>query len=170
MKQARYRIAATLSPLLGALMLAACADPPPLYVDQAWVKLNANPEAPAAGYFVVHGGAEAVDLRGVITDRALRVELHESAAGNGGMIEMKPIEKAAIPAKTPVSFAPGGKHLMLWGVNKEAIGQGKLPLTFLFSNGDRIIVDAVIRKAGGAGTPPAPEKMSEDHSAAGKAH
>lgn len=129
------------------LLLAACSDPPPLYVDQAWVRISPNPDTPSAGYFTVHGGEAAVQLRDVITDRALRVEMHESLHKNGKMT-MQPIDSVDIPAKTEVAFAPGGKHLMLFGVNPTAVTQGKIPLTFLFSNGDRIIVDAAVQKAG----------------------
>ena len=148
------RLAALLLVLAAPLLLAACADPPPLYVDRAWVKMNPNPKAPSAGYFTVHGGPVPVELRGVMTDRALRIEMHESLE-SGGMMTMKPVDSVAIPAKTDVTFAPGGKHIMLFGVNPEAVAQGKIPLTFLFSNGDRIIFDAVIQKAEGAAPAPA---------------
>ncbi len=129
--------------------LAACVDPPPLFVDQAWIRISPNKDMPSAGYFVVHGGETPVELRGVMTDRALRVEMHESI-DKGGKMTMQPIDRVAVPARTQVAFAPGGKHLMLWGVNPEAVAQGKVPLTFLFSNGDRIIVDAVVQKTGAA--------------------
>ncbi|WP_319291207.1 copper chaperone PCu(A)C [Sphingobium sp.] len=139
----------SLSVLAAPMLLAACADPAPLYVDQAWIRISPNKDTPSAGYFVVHGGEASVELRDVITDRALRVEMHESTSKDGKMT-MQPIEAVPVPAKTQVAFAPGGKHLMLWGVNPEAVQQGKVPLTFLFSNGDRIIVDAIVQKTGAA--------------------
>lgn len=143
------RVIALFTALAAPLLLAACADPPPLYVDQAYVRVNPNPEAPSAGYFVVHGGEAPVDLRGVLSDRALRIEMHESV-DEGGMMKMKPVDAVAIPARTEVAFAPGGKHIMLFGINPEAVAQGTIPLTFLFSNGDRIIVDTVVQKPAGA--------------------
>jgi copper(I)-binding protein len=142
------------------LALSACGDPQPLYVDQAWIRLSANPSNPSAGYFTVHGGPEKVQLRGVITDRAQRIEMHESMQ-HDGMAMMMPIESADIPAKEKVVFAPGGKHLMLWGINPGAVEQGTMPLTFLFSNGDRIIVDTVIRKPS-EGAPPPPAANASD--------
>lgn len=145
----RQRLIAALLLMLAPLGLSACSNPPPLYVDGAWVRLSPNKDTPSAGYFTVHGGAVPVTLRDVITDRAVRVEMHESM-NEGGMATMKPIASVDIPAKTDVAFAPGGKHLMLWNVNPDAVQQGKMPLTFLFSNGDRIIVDAVIQKTGAA--------------------
>ena len=134
---------------LAPFALAGCGDPPPLYVDGAWIRLSPNADNPSAGYFTVHGGAADVTLRDVITDRAQRVEMHESL-NEGGVMKMKAIDSVAIPAGKQIAFAPGGKHIMLRKVNAAAVEQGKMPLTFLFSNGDRIIVDAVIRKAGAA--------------------
>lgn len=143
------RMLGTFAVLSAPVLLAACADPAPLYVDQAWVRVSPNKDTPSAGYFVVHGGEAPVELRDVMTDRALRVEMHESVTKEG-KVTMQPISAVPIPAKSEVAFAPGGKHLMLFGVNAEAVQQGKVPLTFLFSNGDRIIVDAIVQKAGAA--------------------
>ncbi|AUW58835.1 hypothetical protein C1T17_12775 [Sphingobium sp. SCG-1] len=143
------KLVSVLAVLSAPMLLAACADPAPLYVDQAWIRISPNKDTPSAGYFVVHGGETPVELRDVMTDRALRVEMHESVAKDGKMT-MQPISAVPVPAKGEVAFAPGGKHLMLFGVNAEAVQQGKVPLTFLFSNGDRIIVDAIVQKAGAA--------------------
>ena len=138
--------------LAAPLALAACGDPAPTYIDQAWIRLSPNKDRPSAGYFVAHGGDSATRLRGVLTDYALKVEMHESVEENGVMT-MKTINSVDIPAKGTVTFAPGGKHLMLWGVNDTAISRGKMQLTFLLDNGDRLLVDAVIRKPEGAATP-----------------
>jgi copper(I)-binding protein len=136
-----------------ALALGAC-EKQPLYVDQAYVRLSPNPQSPSAGYFTVHGGPEPVTLRDVITEAAVRVEMHDSRM-HGGMMTMKPLDAVDIPAKTVVRFEPGGRHLMLWNVNPGVAATGKITLTFLFSNGDRILVDAAVQKTGDA--PPAPK-------------
>jgi len=41
---------------------------------------------------------------------------------------------------------------MIWGINDTAISRGKMQFTFLMGNGDRLLVDAVIRKPEAAGT------------------
>lgn len=126
------------------LVLAGCEDKP-LYVDKAWVRLNANAEAPAAGYFTIHGGSSPVTLRDVTTDGAVRVEMHDSQMKDG-MMSMTPIKTVDVEKGQTVNFAPGGKHLMLWSINPTVIARGKITLTFIFSNGDRILVDAPITK------------------------
>lgn len=143
-----------LATLAAPLLLSACGDPAPTYIDQAWIRLSPNKETPSAGYFIAHGGDAATQLRGVRTDYALKVEMHESVSDKG-IMSMKPIDSVDIPANATVAFAPGGKHLMLWGVNDTAISRGKMQMTFLLANGDRLLVDAVIQKPQAAGaTPP----------------
>jgi hypothetical protein len=132
------------------LALGACGDPAPSYIDQAWVRLSPNKDTPSAGYFVVHGGDAGVQLRGVLTDYALKVEMHETISKDG-MTTMERVESVDVPPKGQVAFAPGGKHLMIWGINDTAISRGKMQFTFLMGNGDRLLVDAVIRKPEAAG-------------------
>lgn len=144
---------AVLMSLGSAFALSAC-EQKPLYVDQAYIRLSPNPQSPSAGYFTVHAGTEPVALRDVTTEAAVRVEMHDSMM-HDGMMTMKPIDQVDIPAKGVVRFEPGGRHLMLWSVNPAVAATGKITLTFLFSNGDRILVDAAVQKAGDA--PPAPK-------------
>jgi copper(I)-binding protein len=142
--------------LAAPMLLSACGDPAPSYIDQAWVRLSPNKDTPSAGYFVIHGGDAGTQLRGVLTDYALKVEMHESI-DKDGMMTMQAVDKVDVPPKATVAFAPGGKHLMLWGVNDTAISRGKMQLTFLMGNGDRLLVDAVIRKPEAAGAAAKPE-------------
>jgi periplasmic copper chaperone A len=149
--------------MTAATLLAAttgCSDPPPLYVDGGYVRLNANPKAPSAAYFTIHGGGQPVTLRGVTTEEAVRLEIHESMT-EGGMASMKPVGALDIPAGETVKMEPGGRHIMLWSINPAAIADGKISFTFIFSNGDRILADAVVQKAGGGTTMPVQNNASE---------
>ncbi|WP_088183358.1 copper chaperone PCu(A)C [Sphingobium sp. Z007] len=148
--------------LAAPMLLSACGDPAPSYIDQAWVRLSPNKDTPSAGYFVIHGGDAGTQLRGVLTDYALKVEMHESI-DKDGMMTMQAVDRVDVPPKAKVAFAPGGKHLMLWGVNDTAISRGKMQLTFLMGNGDRLLVDAVIRKPEAAGAAVAKPEGHEGH-------
>ena len=132
---------------LAALSLAGCGKPKPLRVDHAWVRLPAVPRQPAAAYFTVHGGPEAATLIAVTTDVAITAEMHESMT-SGGMASMKPIATVPVPAKTDVAFAPGGRHVMLFDLNPAIRPPRPITLTFSFSNGERILVDAASIAAG----------------------
>jgi copper(I)-binding protein len=151
--RAMRTVLAVLISLGSTFVLSAC-EQKPLYVDQAYIRLSPNPQSPSAGYFTVHASAQPVTLRDVITDAAVRVEMHDNMM-HGGMMTMKPVDHVDIPAKAVVRFEPGGRHLMLWNVNPAVAATGKITLTFLFSNGDRILVDAAVQKPGDA--PPAPK-------------
>ncbi len=145
------------APVALVMTLAGCEQARPLYVDGAYVRLNPNPDNPAAGYFTIHGSAQPLTLRAVDTDAAVRLEMHESMM-NGGMMDMKPLETVDVPAGAKVAFAPGGRHLMIWQINQQAIAAGRMQFKLTFSNGDRILVDAEIQGPGGkpvgAGTAP----------------
>lgn len=148
------------------IVTAGCSDPPPLYVDGGYVRLNANPAAPSAAYFTIHGGGDPVVLRNIATEEAVRLEIHESMT-QGGMASMKPVEAVDVPAKSTVKLEPGGKHVMLWQINQQALADGKMTFTFTFSNGDRILVDAVVQKPDGSAAAPAANAANtaaEDHS------
>src|SRR3546814_3540980 len=72
--------------------------------------------------------------------------MHESVRENG-MATMKPLLRAAVPAKGELEFKQGGKHLMIWGINGAAVRAGKLPMAFVFTNNnnERILFDMVIK-------------------------
>lgn len=132
------------TPAIALLSLAACNQAEPVYVDKAYVRLSPNPDNPSAGYFTIHGGSTAVTLRAVETDAAVRLEMHESMM-HDGMATMTPIDTVDVPAGSKVEFKPGGRHIMLWQVNQQAIAAGKVEFKLTFSNGDRLLVDAVIQ-------------------------
>ena len=136
-----------LAPLIVATALAGCAKPQPLYVDHAWVRLNAVANGPAAAYFTLHGGPAPATLISVATDTAVRAEMHQSM-DQGGIATMTPITSVAIPAKTLVRFAPGGRHVMLFNVNPEIKAGGAMNFTFTFADSERILQTASVIAAG----------------------
>ena len=136
-----------------ALLLAGCLQPAEIGVDQAWVRLAAVKGNPAAAYFTVHGGATDATIIDVTCDLALRSEMHDSM-GAGGMASMKPLGSVRVPANTAVQFRPGGKHVMLFGMNPAVVPGGRtVLLTLTFGDGHRLYRKANVLGAGD----PAPE-------------
>ncbi|MCA0210453.1 MAG: copper chaperone PCu(A)C [Proteobacteria bacterium] len=138
-----------------ALSLTGCGDnlvaAKPLNVVSGHIVMGATPDRPAVGYFRVQGGPQPVQLVAVTADLAQRVEMHESVKENG-VVTMKPLLRADVPAKGELVFKQGGKHLMIWGINGAAVRAGKLPMAFVFTNNnnERILFDMVIKPAEGA--------------------
>ena len=112
---------------------------------------------PAALYFTIHGGPEKVYLNSVLSRSVIRSEVHESKVDpKTGMVTMEPTRKIEIPAKGTVEFKRGGKHVMLWGVNRPARQLKELEAEFIFSNGDRIEARAGVIAEVPASSPSAP--------------
>lgn len=118
----------------GSLALAAtgCRQSPERIVDGAWVRLPAVPGRPAAAYFRVMGGRDATRLIGVEVDGARRSELHES--GNGGMRRLADLP---IPADTIVEFGPGGRHVMLFGLDPRLKAGARTTVRLVLGDGRR---------------------------------
>ena len=133
---------------LAAVTLVSCGKPKPLYVDHAWVRLAAIPSNPAAAYFNIHGGPTDQTLISVTTDVAIKAEMHQTAMTGANMTTMKPLANLAIPAKTMVPFAPGGRHVMLFDMNPGIKRGSTITLTFAFANGERILQEAGVIGAG----------------------
>lgn len=122
-------------------LLAACQPPAQLLVEKANVQLSPVTDNPSVLYFTIRGGPEDTVLRSINSPSILRLEMHETVEENG-MSMMKPITAVAVPKRGKVEFEPGGKHVMVWGVDPGAVKAGKAEFVFSFSNGDKIAVDA----------------------------
>ncbi len=133
------------------VLLAACQPAENVTIDKAWVRLSAVPDNPSAAYFTMTGGARDATLTGVAAPSATRTEMHENMT-SGGMTSMAPIKAIAVRANGTVAFAPGGKHVMLFGLTGAKPG-GTIPLTLSFADGQRTTVWAKVVSAGD----PAPE-------------
>jgi periplasmic copper chaperone A len=137
--------------MLGLIALASCGKPPQLRVDDVKLVLNPVDTAPSALYFTVHGGVQEVYLFSAVSDSVIRSEMHETGKDpKTGMMTMTAQPRIKIPAKGKVEFKRGGKHVMMWGVNLRARRLGETQIQFLFSNGDRILVDAVVQEMDGS--------------------
>ena len=93
----------------------------PLTFDNAWVRVPVAGRPVTAAYCdVTNFGDMPVDIIGFDSHHpGLRVEIHESVE-HDGMMQMRRLARVTIPAKATVSFAPGGKHLMLFGFDGSA--------------------------------------------------
>jgi copper(I)-binding protein len=132
------------------LTLGSCGSPPKLRVDKAVLVLSPVDSNPSALYFTVHGTTEDTTLLFVASPSIIRSEMHESGKDpKTGAMTMRPLKTVPIPAKGKVEFKRGGKHVMMWGVNLPARRLGEIETEYVFSNGLRILVDAVVQEMDG---------------------
>jgi copper(I)-binding protein len=127
--------------------LSGCNAQDDIYVTDAWVRLPAVQGRPAAAYFTLHGYSKDSALINVMSPVAIKSEMHETMA-KGSMTSMAPIERVPLPADSTVAFAPGGRHVMLFDVNRAIRPGSTVPLQLTFTGFPRIEVDAVAVAAG----------------------
>ena len=127
--------------LLGARVEAA-AD---LSIHGATIRLAAVPGRPAAGYFRLDGGP--AKLVAVSSPLAERIEMHSTSTA-GGVMRMAALPAATVRADAPLTFAPGGSHLMIFGLRDVKPG-ASVPLLFRFADG-RTVRSAARAVAAGA--------------------
>lgn len=145
---------ALLSPALfvpAMFALAACGsggeEAAPEQVAHAWVRLPAVEGRPAAAYFELNGGEAGDTLLAIESPRVATIELHETIM-EGGAMRMRPIMSAEVAPGETVSFEPGGRHAMLFGVDPEVTPGTPLALDFRFDSGRDVRVEAVTIAAG----------------------
>lgn len=144
-----------LVPALSAACLWACAPaeetPASIAVENAWVRAPAVTGRPAAGYMTITAGKAGDTLLAASSPAAERIEIHESMATDG-MMTMTPLQSVPVAANESVSFAPGGKHLMLFGLDPKVAPGGTMAIDLKFAKAGKISVTAAVK--GPADVPP----------------
>ncbi|WP_417484757.1 copper chaperone PCu(A)C [Maricaulis salignorans] len=98
---------------------------PAIDVSAAWMRPHPQGRDVTAAYFTVSLDAGAADrLVSARIDGADRVELHgHTMDPETGMMQMRPIGPQEIGTAGPLLFAPGGHHLMVFGLDPVVEGQ-----------------------------------------------
>lgn len=78
------------------------------------------------------------------SDQAERVELHEHSHSDG-MMRMRKLDKLTIAAGESVRLAPGGYHLMLFGLQDGLTQDDIVTVELSFDSGKSVIVNAKAR-------------------------
>ena len=157
--------------LLAALLLAAAgaaqagvnarilpaADPASsesIRVAGAWSRATAPGASVGVVYFEVINSGPADTLLTIECPAAQRVEMHATNSTDG-IMKMRPVSSADIPARGRLSFQPGGLHAMLIGLKQPLEEGGRLPLTLVFQRAGKLRFEAAIQGLGTMNPPPA---------------
>ncbi len=109
-----------------------------LEIEDARVREPVPGRTMTAGYFTARNRADqAVTLVAVSSPAAASVEMHVSEQ-DGDMMRMRQLDSVEIGAGETVRFEPGGRHLMLFGI--ESLPEEGIDLVFERSDGETMTV------------------------------
>lgn len=143
------RSAACAVMILGLLADTSHAAAETVIVRGAWVRAPVAGQPVVGAYLELRSARDAL-LVGAESPSANRVEMHMMTL-EGGVMKMRQVPSIDLPAGKAVSLAPGGLHLMLFGVKAALQPGSKVPLTLTVEAADgtrsAITVDAEVRIA-----------------------
>lgn len=118
-RMARALVWAVILAALPALAHQVQSDAVPggVVLDHPWARATSPEQSNAAVYMQIHNSGDSdIVLHGGQSAIAERVEIHQSREENGLMTMVPLTEALVIPAGETLRLAPGGLHLMLFGV------------------------------------------------------
>lgn len=119
-------------------------------VTDAWARATVPGQPVGAVYMKIDSPSDAALIK-IESDAAKTVGVHAMRVENGVM-QMREHERLDIPAGKTVELAPGGMHLMLFGLRKQlkAAETIQLTMTFIHANKTKTttLVDVPIRPFG----------------------
>lgn len=117
-----------------------------LTIDHPAVSPTRGSVANNAGYLtIINTGPQADRLLSASSPDAARVEVHEHARNQNGLMAMRPVRGGvSIPARGRVQFAPGGLHLMIYSPKAPLRDGGYFPITLTFERAGNVDVVAMV--------------------------
>lgn len=116
-----------------------------VHIVDPWVRAM-PPGSPNTGVFMKlhNGGTGATAVVGASSDAATTVELHTHVM-EGGVAQMRPVERFDLAVDAMHELKPGGDHVMLIGLKGDlAIGQ-QVDVTLRFADGSEQVVSAPVQ-------------------------
>ena len=145
------------SGLIGLLAVGALtpafADGAKLTTSGAWSRPTASAAMPGVVYVTVADSGAPTTLVSVASPVAATAEMHQSLEQNG-MMEMQPVTSLPVAPGKPITFGPGGYHIMLTGLSRALSPGQTFPLTLTFANGSHITITVTVLSM--MANPPAP--------------
>lgn len=115
----------------------SAADEGGIQVVHPWARPTI-PGRPGAGYMSIHNHGKTADrLIGARAKGAEAAELHISET-DGTVVAMRPLDALDLPAGGMARLAPGGPHLMLFGLAQPLAEGDVLPITLVFERAGEI--------------------------------
>ncbi|MBE8716706.1 copper chaperone PCu(A)C [Cellvibrio polysaccharolyticus] len=138
----QYRLALIVAVLFSSF-LSAADDSLPAASD-AWFYLPIPGQSVSAAYLTLSNNTpQDLVLTSVTLAEALRAEIHDHRMVDG-MMQMRPTPDVQVPAGQSIEFAPGGLHVMLYGVSPALTAGDKVNLQLHFEGDMSVAVSAKV--------------------------
>ncbi len=163
-------VVATVTAMALGPFLAACGSAGPsaaaetsgrLVLRNVRVDRPALPGRAAVRLVIVNGTDRDDTLESVSSPDATRADVHRSTTDAQGRSVMGATGALKVPAHSRVTFAPGGLHVMLTGVERDLAVGDTVTLSFTFARAGAHDVDAEVVEPGTGGSPEASRNMDE---------
>jgi len=142
-------LAAALLASAVCLPLSARAHDAAISVTDVWARASAGAADTGAVYATITDTGHPDRLTGASTPAAAMAELHETINANGVM-QMRAVPGLKLEPGKPVTFAPGGYHIMLMGLKQPLKAGDSFPLTLTFEHAPPVTVQATVKPIGAA--------------------
>lgn len=145
----QYQLALLLAVLVPSSLWAADDRLP--VVSDAWFYLPIPGQSVSAAYLRLTNPSDQDRILTAVTlAEAKRAEIHNHLMVDG-MMRMRPVPEVKVPAGASVEFAPGGLHVMLYGVSPSLVAEDVVSLQLHF-DGDVTVTapaKALVRSSDG---------------------
>jgi len=129
---------------LGFVALSASAGSD-IQIKDAWVQAAPPGVKVLAAYLEIRNSGKKQQVLADVSSPAFgKIEIHRSVI-HGNMAHMEHQKELPIPPNTSVVLQQGGLHLMLMDAKKPLNAGDQIPMTFVFGNGEKIAVTAIVR-------------------------
>ncbi|HUP08948.1 MAG TPA: copper chaperone PCu(A)C [Caldimonas sp.] len=142
---------------LRVLLIACCswasvalhaADPASITVVRPWARATVPGAANGAVYMTLRATGSAPDrLVSAKSPVAESVELHVHKM-EGGVMQMRAVEAIDVAPGKPAVLAPGGLHLMLFGLRHSLVEGSTFPLTLDFERSGTVTIEIPVLARG----------------------
>ncbi|HRW38059.1 MAG: copper chaperone PCu(A)C [Acidimicrobiales bacterium] len=159
--------------IVGAALVAGCGSEGPsttatadggIRISDATIDWPANPEVGAVRLLVHNDGPRADELVGASSDVATSTMVHRSVTDAQGRARMEMVSGLEIPARSTVTFEPGGLHVMLNGLTRELEVGDRVEVTMIFRDAGPVSATATVVEPGTASLGgDAAEEAAHDH-------
>jgi copper transport protein len=122
----------------------------PITILDAWSSPTLTSVSAGAGYMTIANNQDAGDaLIAASSPWAEAVTLHRSSM-DGGIARMQSVAALPLPARSHLSLAPGGYHLMLTGLYSPLVAGDTVPITLTFQKAGAVDLMLTVRPRSGA--------------------